>query len=243
MAKNYLLLWFEAPLQSWGSDSKFGRRETQLFPTKSGVFGLILSAMGAKGEQTNLLQQLNKFSQTIIGYQKKEDLNNFDWIMGSEISSTPLLLDFHMVGSGYTGYKDPWYSLLIPRKSDGKFAVGGGAKITYRYYLQDARFAVIQEVNQELSKQISYALQYPVHEVFFGRKNCIPSDFIFRGTFKSLEDAEQAATQIADHKSLEPNFIVSESIKSDDELILKDVPLQFGDWKKYEYRRVYITNL
>jgi len=51
MSNPYLLLWFEAPLQSWGSDSKFGRRDTQTFPTKSGVLGLVCSALGAGGEQ------------------------------------------------------------------------------------------------------------------------------------------------------------------------------------------------
>ncbi len=36
-----LLLWLEAPLQSWGADSRFGRRATLPFPTRSGVLGLV----------------------------------------------------------------------------------------------------------------------------------------------------------------------------------------------------------
>ena len=47
----FLLLWLEAPLQSWGVDSKFGRRDSIHFPTKSGVTGLLLCALGASGEQ------------------------------------------------------------------------------------------------------------------------------------------------------------------------------------------------
>ena len=46
MSTSYLLLWLEAPLQSWGADSKFGRRDTLNFPTKSGVTGLLLCALG-----------------------------------------------------------------------------------------------------------------------------------------------------------------------------------------------------
>ena len=34
-----LLLWLEAPLQSWGVDSRFGRRDTLPFPSRSGVLG------------------------------------------------------------------------------------------------------------------------------------------------------------------------------------------------------------
>ena len=41
-----LLLRLASPLQSWGVDSKFNRRETQREPTKSGVLGLVAAALG-----------------------------------------------------------------------------------------------------------------------------------------------------------------------------------------------------
>ena len=41
-----LLLRLAAPLQSWGSDSKFEIRSTEREPTKSGVIGLLSSALG-----------------------------------------------------------------------------------------------------------------------------------------------------------------------------------------------------
>ncbi len=41
-----LLLRLAAPLQSWGSNSKFETRTTEKMPTKSGVVGLLASAMG-----------------------------------------------------------------------------------------------------------------------------------------------------------------------------------------------------
>lgn len=46
MSQPYLLLWLEGPLQSWGHDSRFGRRETLHFPTKSGVLGMVCAALG-----------------------------------------------------------------------------------------------------------------------------------------------------------------------------------------------------
>ncbi|HBZ0090419.1 TPA: type I-E CRISPR-associated protein Cas5/CasD, partial [Klebsiella pneumoniae] len=45
----YMLLWLEGPLQSWGGDSKFGVRDTLNFPTRSGILGLICCARGAAG--------------------------------------------------------------------------------------------------------------------------------------------------------------------------------------------------
>lgn len=41
-----LLMRLAGPLQSWGSASRFTRRETETVPTKSGVIGMIAAALG-----------------------------------------------------------------------------------------------------------------------------------------------------------------------------------------------------
>ena len=46
-----LLLRLSGPLQSWGADSKFEVRSTRLAPTKSGVIGMIASALGRRREE------------------------------------------------------------------------------------------------------------------------------------------------------------------------------------------------
>ncbi|WP_280333070.1 type I-E CRISPR-associated protein Cas5/CasD [Nocardia wallacei] len=43
-----LLLKLAAPLQSWGVASRFTRRDTQHYPSKSGVLGLIAAAQGRR---------------------------------------------------------------------------------------------------------------------------------------------------------------------------------------------------
>lgn len=43
-----LVLRLAAPLQSWGATSRFTRRTTQLYPTKSGVLGLLAAAEGRR---------------------------------------------------------------------------------------------------------------------------------------------------------------------------------------------------
>ena len=47
-----LLLRLAAPLQSWGSDSKFETRKTDREPTKSGVVGLLAAALGLRRDDT-----------------------------------------------------------------------------------------------------------------------------------------------------------------------------------------------
>ena len=54
-----LLLRLAAPLQSWGSDSKFETRKTDREPTKSGVVGLLAAALGLRRDDTEGLARLN----------------------------------------------------------------------------------------------------------------------------------------------------------------------------------------
>lgn len=230
MSTQYLLLWLEAPLQSWGADSKFGRRDTLNFPTRSGVLGLIFCALGASGEQRELLEEFSSFSQTAYSFMAHQ--------------REALLCDFQMVGSGHDD-SDPWSSLLIPKTSEGKKAVGGGTKMTYRYYLQDAHFGVILELPEDLADQVSTALQNPVFDLYLGRKDCVPTDFIYRGLYPTTEEAVSELDRIASEKGLNLDFKV---INGDfpvegDVLTLNDIPVQFGTEKKYRDRRVTIVKM
>ncbi|MSP53969.1 MAG: type I-E CRISPR-associated protein Cas5/CasD [Gammaproteobacteria bacterium] len=234
MATRYLLLWLQAPLQSWGHDSKFGRRDTLNFPTRSGVMGLLCCALGAGGEQKELLAEFLPLKQTVISFVRCKNER--------KTTSEPLLRDFHMVGSGYDD-KDQWQTLLIPKTADGKKAVGGGTKITYRYYLQDAFFAVVLEVPSEKHEMLSQALQQPVWDLYLGRKSCVPTDLVYRGCFATNNEAIAHASTIAQEKSLLEDFRVEDGEHDGDEVLtLNDVPLQFGEHKVYRDRRVTVIS-
>lgn len=47
-----LLMVLKGPLQSWGLSSRFARRDTDAFPTKSGVIGMIAAALGVGREDS-----------------------------------------------------------------------------------------------------------------------------------------------------------------------------------------------
>lgn len=47
-----LLIRLAAPLQSWGLDSKYDRRDTARAPTKSGVIGLVAAAFGRRRNES-----------------------------------------------------------------------------------------------------------------------------------------------------------------------------------------------
>ena len=229
MSTAYLLLWLEAPLQSWGADSRFGRRGTLDFPTKSGVLGLLCCALGTGGEQKELLKEMGPLRQTVFSFRRSKERE-------------ALLRDFQMVGSGYDD-KNPWETLLIPKKSDGTAPGNGGSKITYRYYLQDAAFAAIMEVPSDKTTIYADALENPCWDIFLGRKCCVPTDFIYQGSFATESNAIVRAIEIAKEKKLVEDFRVLDGEHKGETIILNDVPIQFGDNKVYRERRVTIITM
>lgn len=236
MANPYLLLWLEGPLQSWGFDSKFGRRETLSFPTKSGVLGLLACALGKSGEQREWLAQFADLDMQVIAYSPLNPRTK-------KTVAVDILRDFHMVGSGYDD-QDPWQSMLIPKTSEGKKAVGGGAKLTYRYYLQDMAFAVALEVPEAIASELAYRLQNPIWELYLGRKSCAPTEFIYQGTFANADDVFMQSDKLVQErkKMRHATFKVIQSNNSDlgEVLVLNDVPVSFGMKKIYRDRVVTI---
>ena len=230
----YLLLWLEAPLQSWGHDSKFGRRDSLDFPTKSGVLGLLCCAQGAGGKQVEWLARWADRDMRVHAYVPVDK-------QGQALPRQPLMRDFQMVGSGYDD-KDPWECLLIPKKEDGKKAVGGGTKVTYRYYLQDMAFAVIMQGPAKELVELENALNSPVWDLYLGRKNCVPTEFIAQGVHADVEQAMDKAEQLAAAKNRLLAFKVLQGEFEGEVVTLNDVPLQFGEHKLYRDRRVTILS-
>lgn len=53
-----LLMRFAAPMQSWGTRSRFDERDTELEPSKSGVIGLVCAALGVDREEETAVLEL-----------------------------------------------------------------------------------------------------------------------------------------------------------------------------------------
>ncbi|MDD6177239.1 MAG: type I-E CRISPR-associated protein Cas5/CasD [Ruminobacter sp.] len=230
----YILLWLEGPLQSWGADSKSWQRNTEKFPTKSAITGIILSAMGLGGEQQELLATLAPLDLVVTAYSKS-------------ITIPPELKDFHMIGSGFNS-DDKWENLQIPKNAIGKKVNGSGSKLSYRYYCQDMAYAVAFQLPENLIESASKYLQSPIWPIYLGRKCCVPSDVVFRGVFPIVEEALKAADTVATNKSKNKIFTVkqgdlSETLEEDDIadiFSIMDVPISFGLNKKYRERTVTI---
>jgi len=155
----YLALLFDAPLQSWGFESRFQRRTTGLHPTKSGVIGLVCAAMGlAKGsaEEGETLPKLAALRMTSIAIPRQKTNR---WTDRAEELPVLRMEDFHTV--------------LGTRRASG--SMNPDPVVTRRQYLLDARFGVILTGDRMLLERVATALQDPVWGVWLGRKSCVPA--------------------------------------------------------------------
>ena len=233
----FFLLWFQAPLQSWGFDSRFGRRETWNYPTRSGVLGLLLCAMGAGGPQRELLARFGSLDLT--GYSLAPvKVAPFAQPAGK------VLTDFHMVGSNFDE-SDLWQNLLIPKKTDGKAPNGSGSKMTYRRYLQDSVLAAVLEVPSDLAEQAAQALTHPYWDMYLGRKCCVPTAPIYRGTFETAQQAEQALASLADENGLriDSKALTGSFPDEGETMTIEGDPVAFGLRKVYKPRTVTMVKL
>ncbi len=55
-----ILLKFSGPMQSWGTDSHFEVRHTDVYPSKSAVIGIVAASLGYRRDEDDKIQKLNE---------------------------------------------------------------------------------------------------------------------------------------------------------------------------------------
>jgi CRISPR system Cascade subunit CasD len=230
-SEGHLALLFDAPLQAWGFSSRFQRRTTGLYPTKSGVVGLICAAMGlAKGQEGETLDRLAALAMTTVVIPRRR-ANRWSGIQ----DELPVrrLEDYHTVGAGYDAETQRPF---ITRTASGESNVKGGqamAVVTHRQYLLDARFGVLLRGEEELLVRAAAALRNPVWGVWLGRKCCVPAAPVLAGgPFAEGPQAWQAlarAVGLPDDAGLDSFERIEETTPADAHESLMDSPVSFGD--------------
>ena len=173
-----LLLRLSGPMQSWGTGSKLQIRRTDQYPSKSGVLGLLLCAMGVERDRAPA------FLVPLVGLE-----------MGVRIDRPGALdWDYHTAGAG-GGI----------RKAEGGIKFTASTKepetlLSRRQYLLDASFLVALRGDSEVIQMAVNALRDPVWPVFLGRKCCVPTEPVFTATgeYPSLKAALEATPFFVD---------------------------------------------
>lgn len=209
-----LVLRLEGPLQSWGFDSQYNRRNTGLMPTKSAIAGICCAAIG--------LPRGSEKEQAFIASFGKVRMQAIAMPRKGVKKELPVrrLQDYHTIQNTKT--------------AEGK---NKDCHITYRQYLNDASFGILLRGESALLKQIADALINPVWGIWLGRKTCIPSAPVFVG----LKDNQDAALRLLiGDKPLE-SFTRQEEVQTFNEGrdTLPDSPVSFATARRlFSPRRV-----
>lgn len=154
-----LLLHLSGPLQSWGQRSHYNERDTALFPTRSGVLGLLSSALGRHRDEP--IDDLAQLSLTVRADRPGH-----------------LLRDLHTVGGGLPAKE------TVTTAEGKKRGIKQATLLSYRYYLQDAAFTVAvtgAPEHGDLINACARALRAPRWAPYLGRRSCPPTGPHFLG--------------------------------------------------------------
>ncbi len=171
MAK-LLVLRLEGVLQSWGTHSRWGSRDTGTFPSKSGVAGLLACALGYPRGDARILDLQCSLSMAVRADKPGK-----------------LFTDYHTVtriGRNLTAATGK------ERVMGSASAAGEDTIESWRDYLQDACFTVFLSGPEDTLIRCAAALQAPVWTIYLGRKSCVPGAPVFcdlNEDYDSLIDA------------------------------------------------------
>lgn len=219
--KACLALLLDGPMQSWGSASRFTRRTTELFPTKSGIVGLLAAALGIdkfQPNEANAIARLAGLHCTVINLDKRRNGRRLDMLR---------LEDFHTIGGGYAPEED-WQSL--PRSADNKTLKN--PVVSQRHYLLDARFGVLLEGDRLFIEQVAAALRNPKWGIWLGRKCCLPASPVLVAVAQTRDAGLRCLltrASYAESCSLEQFDHVEDATQGDQTPeMLNDSPVAFG---------------
>lgn len=158
-----LAILLDAPLMAWGSSSRFQYRETEAFPTKSALIGLLAAALRIDKHASDEAERLApvaalRVSCCAVPKGRKGKLLR--------------LVDFHTVGGGYDKSASAMEKMSIPRKASGP---PFGTVITRRTYLTGTRFVAVFTGGAATIAEAASALKNPAWGVWLGRKACLPA--------------------------------------------------------------------
>jgi len=142
-------------MQSWGSRSRFDLRDTEQFPTKSGVLGLVAAALGRdRSEPVDDLAALR------LGVRAdREGVVRYDFQSAKNVIRADVP-------------KEKWERARAKGTTTGT----QDTVVSKRYYLSDAAFLVGLEGDEALLRSIEAALKNPKWPLFLGRKSYLPGE-------------------------------------------------------------------
>jgi len=168
----FLILRLQGVMQAWGGHTYEDYRPTCLFPTRSGLTGLLGACLGIERKEKN---ELIALSESFI-YAVRADRHKFP---------PQKIKDFHTV--------------LKARKTDGSENVN--PVVSEREYLCDAKFTVALQFSgsgKYTLPLVHTAIEQPKYTPFLGRRSC-PLCLPLFDSIVSAENVLAALKLVAPH--------------------------------------------
>ena len=217
----YLILRLDGPMQAWGTHTFEDFRPSNLFPTRSGLLGLLGACLGIERDDQIGLEQLAESVEFTVRSDRV--------VLRTEKESEPMskvlikFPDFHTV--------------LDARKVDG--TVNKNPVVSRREYLFDAAFTVAigEKLNAPVSLEaVAEALLRPCFTPVLGRRSCpITRPLIDGGPV----DACDAKAALAEAQPAGGLTYAEGDLVSSQPLRVRDVPMQ-GRHRQFATRQVYL---
>lgn len=160
------------PLQSWGEHSAFTDRDTLGHPTRSGLIGMIASALGIPREQA--VADSPKASAAEAQFAR---LTRLRFTIRHDRPGVRLR-DYHTVGGGYPAHR------TVPTAKGERRSPGKATILSSRHYLADAAFtvAITAPDDPDLTAECAQALATPHWPLHLGRRSCPPGALLLLST-------------------------------------------------------------
>lgn len=162
----WLVLRLTAPLASFGGTAIDARGVTRDFPAASAITGLLANALGVERYETDRLSRLQ--DRLIFAARREQEP-----VLGR-------MTDFQ---TAKLGAKDKgWTTRSRVEERAGGEATYDSPHIRYRDYHADTRMTVVLCLvpadEAPTLDDIAAALDRPARPLFFGRKGCLPADYL-----------------------------------------------------------------
>lgn len=216
----YLILRLDGPMQAWGTHTFEDFRPSNIFPTRSGLLGLLGACLGIDRRDQEELERLAasvaftvRIDQAVLRLDAKEPI----------LKPAIKLPDFHTV--------------LAARKVDG--SENKNPIVSRREYLFDAVFTVAVGEHSAASiklDEIAEALRRPCFTPTLGRRSCPITRPLMEGDIVEAVDGKAALATALPVGGL----VFSEmNLKSDQPIRIRDVPIR-GRKRQFGTRQVYL---
>lgn len=216
----FLILRLDGPMQAWGTHTFEDFRPSNLFPTRSGLLGLLGACLGIDRRNHMGLEQLAASVEFTVRVDQRVPRPEVENFVEKKAAKLP---DFHTV--------------LAARKVDG--SANKNPVVSRREYLFDAAFtvAVGEKSGASVSLDaIARALRRPCFTPVLGRRSCpISRPLLDCGPV----DAVDAKAVLANTLPTGGMIYAEGEWVSERPLRIRDVPMP-GLHRQFGNRRVYV---